>query len=64
MEVIRAFWLSDWLSWIVKAKDKTTGEIKFYIGTGKWDNEEEDIQHILRLWSKIEKQYLLDFLND
>jgi len=64
MEVLNVIWLGDWTTGLVKAKDTTTGEIKFYLWTGKGDNEEEDTQHIIKLWSKITKQYLLDFLND
>lgn len=50
MKVLKVFWFGNFgvnILGIIKAQDNITKEIKFYIGTGKGESEETDIEIIL-----------------
>ena len=60
MKVLKVIWFTEYLGetiGIVCVKNEMD-EIKFYIGTGKGDNEEEDIKHILECGQKINPEYI------
>lgn len=46
---------------LVKCKDLTTKEIKFYLGIGEGSDEDEDIKRIIDWGAKFPKSLILNF---
>lgn len=62
MKILGATWYSPWTTnldiiGIVKVNDY--GEIKYYIGTGAGENEQEDIENIVEKGAKFYPEYFI-----
>lgn len=64
MEVLDAIWIGNFgynTLGIIKARDKITFDINFYIGIGQGINEQQDIHNIMAAGTKYTKEQFQDF---
>ena len=62
MQILNA--IRFWKLGLVKAKDKTTWEIKYYVWKWDWIDEDADVQNILKRWQKVDRQKFISFFDE
>ncbi len=68
MKALKAIWFTPWTTslpiiGIVKGIDEI-GNIKYYLGSAKGDNEEEDVNYILKWGEPIYPKVMREFFNE
>lgn len=68
MKALKAIWFTPWTNplpiiGIVKGIDDL-GNIKYYLGSAKGDNEEEDMNYILKWGDPIHPKMMREFFNE